>query len=84
MEKHIFYFENHVIFDIRTMCCEKDDEKYYGHGTNFFSPHSAKADEIIFSLQDTYKAALLSAGSTKRLVQAVCKNEVKNGMAIVR
>ncbi|KAK7602688.1 hypothetical protein V9T40_006662 [Parthenolecanium corni] len=44
---------------------------------------SSRYDSVYIN-KDTYKAALLSAGSTKRLVQAVCKNEVKNGMAIVR
>lgn len=35
-------------------------------------------------LQETYRLALFATGSTIDLVTAVCNDEVKNGMAIVR
>ncbi|KAK6627559.1 hypothetical protein RUM44_010037 [Polyplax serrata] len=40
--------------------------------------------DSIFINNDTYNCALLAAGSSINLVDAICKGEIQNGMAIVR
>lgn len=44
---------------------------------------SSKYDAVYIN-RSTYKMSLLSAGSTIDLVDAICKGEIQNGMAIVR
>ncbi|XP_018917401.2 histone deacetylase 6 isoform X2 [Bemisia tabaci] len=40
--------------------------------------------DAIYIHPSTYRLSLLAAGSTIDLVEAVCKNEIQNGMAIIR
>lgn len=40
--------------------------------------------DSIYICRETYRLAMLAAGSTIELVKALCNDEIKNGMAIVR